>query len=129
MQLDSESEVNIIEGGIKLDAFRRQHYSASESELDERSDTTTGRAETPPANYAVSPRELSIRLHELIESQLEARIKELETALQINQNKFLSLESLCNDSSLGLKYDNGESPTILESHVQLSVNAIDIDIV
>ncbi|CAA6662945.1 unnamed protein product [Spirodela intermedia] len=41
----------------------------------------------PPANYAVSPRQLSLRLHELIQSQLEDRIKELEEALSHSQRR------------------------------------------
>ena len=42
---------------------------------------------TPPANYAVSPRQLSLRLHELLQSQLEERIKELEAALHQSHQK------------------------------------------
>lgn len=40
-----------------------------------------------PANYVVSPRELSLRLHELIQSRLETRIKELEIALSHRENR------------------------------------------
>ncbi|XP_047313222.1 uncharacterized protein LOC124916535 [Impatiens glandulifera] len=38
-------------------------------------------------NYAVSPRELSLRLHKVIESRLEERISELETALERSERK------------------------------------------
>ncbi|XP_047323502.1 uncharacterized protein LOC124927179 [Impatiens glandulifera] len=37
------------------------------------------------ANYAVSPKELKLRLYEVLESRLEARIRELEQALMISQ--------------------------------------------
>lgn len=40
-----------------------------------------------PANYAVSPWELTMRLHELIESRLETRIKELEIAISHRENR------------------------------------------
>ncbi|GKE40370.1 pericentriolar material 1 protein [Tanacetum coccineum] len=37
------------------------------------------------ANHAVCPRELSLRLHEVLESQLEERIRELEAEIQMKQ--------------------------------------------
>nr|KYP45804.1 hypothetical protein KK1_032622 [Cajanus cajan] len=46
-----------------------------------------------PANYAVLPHELSLRLHEVVQSQLEERVKELESALENSQRKVLLLES------------------------------------
>lgn len=107
MQLDRQYDVDKIQGDIKLDAaLRSQYENASESESDEESDTANG--QTPPANYAVSPRDLSIRLHKVIESRLEARIKELETALQNTQNKFHSLESQC-ITSLGSAYSDEDT--------------------
>ncbi|XP_077216502.1 uncharacterized protein LOC143851067 [Tasmannia lanceolata] len=45
-----------------------------------------------PANYSVSPKELSLRLHELIQSRLEERIEELETALQYSQKRLRLME-------------------------------------
>ncbi|KAL3511047.1 hypothetical protein ACH5RR_030448 [Cinchona calisaya] len=112
VELDSQYEVDTIQEDIKLDSLRRHYDNASKSESEEESGTTNGR--TPPANYAVSPRELSIRLHEVIESRLEARIKELETALQNNQNKFHFLETQC-ITSLGSACRNGESLSTPES--------------
>lgn len=44
-------------------------------------------------NYAVSPRELSLRLHEVLQSRLEERVQELETALQNSQTKLTLMES------------------------------------
>lgn len=62
-----------------------------------RADTVNGadaNVTTPlPANYAVSPHELSLRLHEVIQNQLETRVKELEIALENSQMKVRSLET------------------------------------
>ncbi|XP_061364956.1 uncharacterized protein LOC133308351 [Gastrolobium bilobum] len=46
-----------------------------------------------PANYAVSAHELSLRLHEVIQSRLEERVNELEIALQNSQRKVRFMES------------------------------------
>ncbi|KAJ1421819.1 hypothetical protein SESBI_13457 [Sesbania bispinosa] len=46
-----------------------------------------------PMNYAVSPYELSLRLHEVIQSRLEERVEELEVALQNSQRKLQFMES------------------------------------
>ncbi|MCI52128.1 hypothetical protein A2U01_0073372, partial [Trifolium medium] len=55
---------------------------------------TDANVTTPlPANYAVSPHELSLRLHEVIKNQLEERVKELEIALENSQRKVRFLES------------------------------------
>lgn len=43
-------------------------------------------------HYAVSPRELSLRLHQVIQSRLEERVKELEMALQNSQRKIEYME-------------------------------------
>ncbi|KAL1531688.1 hypothetical protein AAHA92_31801 [Salvia divinorum] len=51
-------------------------------------DSDESRSSTPRScPYPVSPRELSLRLHQVIQSRLEERIKELETALQNSQQK------------------------------------------
>jgi hypothetical protein len=62
-----------------------------------RADTVSGtdaNVTTPlPANYAVSPHELSLRLHEVVKNQLEERVKELEIALEKSQKRVRFLES------------------------------------
>lgn len=63
-------------------------------------------------------------MHELIESRLEARIKELENALQNNQNDFNSLESQC-ITSLDSAYSDEESSSTPESPHRLWRNALD----
>ncbi|KAI4326567.1 hypothetical protein MLD38_031868 [Melastoma candidum] len=56
-------------------------------------DGSSGSSTAPSANYAVSLRALTLRLHELIESQLEERIQELELALENSQRKLRLMES------------------------------------
>ncbi|XP_073130729.1 uncharacterized protein [Henckelia pumila] len=78
VELDPDYEPDIAQGDLKAMMAMEARDTASESG-DESTSTTTNISQPP--NYAVSPRELSFRLHELIESRLEARIKELEIAL------------------------------------------------
>lgn len=62
-----------------------------------------------PANYGVSPWELSLRLHELIESKLESRIKELEMALYNSQNSSQLLDSQSIVSVRKFEYSESET--------------------
>ncbi|XP_030474224.1 uncharacterized protein LOC115691655 [Syzygium oleosum] len=54
---------------------------------------SSGTSTTHTANYAVSPTELTLRLHEVIQSRLEKRIQELELALENSQRKVRVMES------------------------------------
>ncbi|XP_059317195.1 uncharacterized protein LOC132067839 [Lycium ferocissimum] len=89
VELDPEDEVDVAQGDLKVDCLNVQCPGSSESDRDT---SETWIVHAKPANYPVSPRELSLRLHEVIESRLEARIKELETALHRSQNRACSLE-------------------------------------
>lgn len=90
VELDPEDEINVAQGDLKPDCLNVQCTDSSESD----SNTSgTWTVQSKPANYSVSPRELTSRLHEVIESRLEARIKELETALLRSQNRACSLET------------------------------------
>lgn len=60
----------------------------SHSELNEEDSATV-----VPVNYAVSPHELTLRLHEVIQSRLEGRVQELEIALENCQRKLWFMES------------------------------------
>lgn len=74
LQLDPDFEPGVAEGELRADMVtNNNHY--------ERGSTATPES----ANYAVSPRELSLRLHEVLQSQLEERIKELEAELKSKQ--------------------------------------------
>ncbi|KAI3412449.1 uncharacterized protein J3R85_017387 [Psidium guajava] len=55
---------------------------------------SSGTSTTHSVNYAVSPTELTLRLHEVIQSRLENRIQELELALENSQRKVQVMESV-----------------------------------
>ncbi|XP_051146038.1 uncharacterized protein LOC127261732 [Andrographis paniculata] len=86
VELDPDFEPEIVRGDLKPAKANAPSESITES-------TSTTMDCSQPANYSVSPWELSLRLHELIESRLETRIKELETALIDNPNHTLILDS------------------------------------
>ncbi|KAK6133948.1 hypothetical protein DH2020_032306 [Rehmannia glutinosa] len=92
VELDPDFDPDIVQGELNSTLVN----GASESE-NETPDTTTDCSK--PSNYAVSPWELSFRLHELIESRLQTRIKELETALanSENSNQVLSSQSIVSE--------------------------------
>lgn len=78
MQIDPDFEPEIVQGDLKATMVNDASESGNKA-----TDTTNC---SKPANYVVCPRELSWRLHELIESRLEARIKELEFELGNRQD-------------------------------------------
>ncbi|KAK3222856.1 hypothetical protein Dsin_009881 [Dipteronia sinensis] len=81
---------DVAQGDLKLDKATGEPCGISESDQDASGPSTD--LPDDAGNYAVSPRELSLRLHEVIESRLKARILELETALENSQNKLETLE-------------------------------------
>ncbi|KAJ9554276.1 hypothetical protein OSB04_018321 [Centaurea solstitialis] len=83
MEVDSDIEADMAEGDLNLDSLTWQLDSRSESDHGDNNESTSRPVFTP--NYAVSPLDLRLRLHELIESELRARIEELEAVLE-NQN-------------------------------------------
>ncbi|XP_010547751.1 PREDICTED: uncharacterized protein LOC104819401 [Tarenaya hassleriana] len=80
--LDPEFEVDFARGELRADRIKRQPFEETESNQD-----PSGNSTPESGNYAVSPRELSLRLHEVINSRLEERIKELEVALRESQRE------------------------------------------
>ncbi|XP_059640219.1 uncharacterized protein LOC132282521 [Cornus florida] len=112
-ELDGNFIPDIVRGELKADIFDRQANAQPYADQDGSSTSTTH-----SANYAVSPRELSLRLHEVIQSRLEERVKELETALLDSQRKVKFLESECMNSRWG--FSNGEMGS---SSIQGSPNA------
>lgn len=81
VELDPDSLPDIAQGELRADMFGRQANNQPYADRDGNSSSTQF------INYAVSPRELTIRLHEVLESKLEERVKELETALQNSGKK------------------------------------------
>lgn len=89
VEFDPDCIANVVQGELRLDKVKRQPSGSSDLDRDA-SGTSTNHIDD--GNYAVSPRELSLRLHEVIQSSLEARIMELETALQDSQKRVRSME-------------------------------------
>lgn len=89
MQLDPDFREGIIKENLKLDKVNWELCRLPDSDHD-RSRTPVNH--TCEASNAVSPWELSFRLHEVIESRLKARIMDLETELENSQNRVRSME-------------------------------------
>lgn len=88
VELDPDIVADVAQGELKVEMVGRQTGGQDDSYQDVSSTSTTH-----SANYAVSPRELSLRLHEVIQSRLEERVKELETELQNSNRKLQFMES------------------------------------
>lgn len=93
--MDSDFEADMARGDLNQDSLTWQHDSQSDSDHDDKkvkSESTEEPVLTP--NYTVSSLDLRLRLHQVIESELRARIKELEAVLenQNSQNKTFSPE-------------------------------------
>ncbi|CAN1795912.1 hypothetical protein LINPERHAP1_LOCUS20757 [Linum perenne] len=109
VELDPDFVADFAQGELKIDKVREG--SALSGPDREASGTSTAHS----GNTAVSPRELTLRLHEVIQSRLESRIRELEAALESSQRKMLLMESghtaARRLSSRELRYSSGdESP-------------------
>ncbi|XP_020572971.1 uncharacterized protein LOC110019583 isoform X2 [Phalaenopsis equestris] len=94
IELDSALIADVAHGEFKEDLFINggREYPIDEDE-DSKNANTSGTARPHDSNYSVSPKELSIRLHRVIESRLEERIKELESALEQSQMKLKLAEA------------------------------------
>ncbi|XP_023516045.1 uncharacterized protein LOC111780025 [Cucurbita pepo subsp. pepo] len=86
---------------------------------------------TSSGNYTVSPWELSVRLHEVIQSRLEARVRELEIALEDSESRLQCIEAEQIDSrkeftqSEMLHSSSEESLTSQPLDMNLSGEALD----
>ncbi|XP_028753737.1 uncharacterized protein LOC114713295 [Neltuma alba] len=88
VEVDPDFVADFAQGELRPDKVQGKAFSPKNP------DESTSDAATPlPGNYAVSPHELSLRLHEVIESRLEERVKELEIALQNSQRKVQLMET------------------------------------
>ncbi|XP_050225067.1 uncharacterized protein LOC126674630 [Mercurialis annua] len=114
VELDPDFVADFAQGELKVDIVNRRVVGQPELDRDK-----SGTPTVENGNYAVSPRELSLRLHEVIESQLEERINQLEVALQNSQMKVKLAESehkimwrkMSRDE---LRYSSGEESPITE---------------
>lgn len=85
-ELEPDFEVEFAQGELRDDKVERQRFDETESNQE-----PCGNATPESGNYIVSPRELSLRLHKVINSRCEERIKELEIALEESQRKMEQL--------------------------------------
>ncbi|CAN6912599.1 unnamed protein product [Brassica oleracea] len=92
VEMEQDLEVEFAQGELIADRVRGKRESNQDP---------SGNSTPESGNYAVSPRELSLRLHKVINSRLEKRITVLETALQESQRKVeqLVMESESKKSS------------------------------
>lgn len=87
-ELDPDFVTDLAKGELRTEFFNRQAGGQPYADQD-----GSGTSTPHPVNYAVSPRELSLRLHEVLQSQLEERVKELEMALQNSDRKVRYMEA------------------------------------
>lgn len=121
-EIDQEFIGDIVQGELKIDMIRRDIADYS-SESDHGRDSRHSSPDyTRDAKYPVSPRDLSIRLHKVIQRRLEDRIKELETALaqsrkqtqlQIMARERVFSERSCSNSDSGSSL-NQDSPLFMQ---------------
>lgn len=88
VELDTDDMPDVVKGELKADLFGGQDGDQPYADRD-----GSGSSTPHSANYALSPRELSLRLHEVIQSRLEERVEELERALQNSERKVKLMES------------------------------------
>ncbi|PIA53374.1 hypothetical protein AQUCO_00900149v1 [Aquilegia coerulea] len=88
VELFPDSLADIVQGELRVDMVNGEAGNRIDSS--DMSGTSTTHREN--VNYAVSPQELSLRLHEVVRSRLEERIVELETALESSQKRLQSVE-------------------------------------
>ncbi|KAK9926109.1 hypothetical protein M0R45_023357 [Rubus argutus] len=86
-ELDPDFRADFAQGELRAEMVGG--HTAQPKSNENASSTTTAHH---CGNYAVSPRELSVRLHEVIQSRLEERIQELEAALQSSQREVRVVE-------------------------------------
>ncbi|KAK1550338.1 hypothetical protein Q3G72_017482 [Acer saccharum] len=117
VELDPDFVADFAQGDLRPEMIDKPIVDQPDSNKD-----ASGTSKTPSGNYAVSPRGLSLRLHEVIQSRLEERVMELEAALANSQRKVQLLESENKNSwkkfsSSELRYSSAEeSPVAQEEY-------------
>ncbi|XP_004301115.1 PREDICTED: uncharacterized protein LOC101299590 [Fragaria vesca subsp. vesca] len=112
-ELDPDLMADFAQGELRAEMVGGHTVAQTKSEENASSTSTAHHY----GNYAVSPRELSLRLHEVIQSRLEERIQELEAALQSSQKEDRIAESEHKDCSRDL------TKNCVQSTVQESTNS------
>lgn len=89
-ELDPDFVSDVTEWELKADLF--------DAKKDARPYINREGISPPSAQYPISPRELSLKLHEVIQSRLEERVVELEAALANSQTKCITGTSPSHDT-------------------------------
>lgn len=89
-ELDPDFVSDVSEWELKADLF--------DAKKDARPYINREGISPPSAQYPISPRELSLKLHEVIQSRLEERVVELEAALANSQTKCITGTSPSHDT-------------------------------
>ncbi|KAJ6851541.1 uncharacterized protein M6B38_259530 [Iris pallida] len=125
-EMDPDLIGDVVQGELREDMLKGE---ARRGQVDVKRDSNgTSTTETHDVNYAVSPRELSLRLHEVIQFRLEERVKELENALWCSQKEIEFMEDECVLSQSQRSFSNSEngpspckeSPTLVRQDSSLS---------
>ena len=122
IEIDQEFIGDIVQGELKSDMIRRDIADYSSDSDHGRDSRQSSPDYTHETNYPVSPRDLSLRLHKVIQHRLEDRIKELETALAQSQKQAqlhiragqrVFSEQTCSNSDSGSS-SNQDSPLFIQ---------------
>ncbi|KAK4850159.1 hypothetical protein QYF36_004296 [Acer negundo] len=116
VELDPDFVADFAQGDLRPDMIDKPIVDQPDSNKD-----ASGTSKTPSGNYAVSPRGLTLRLHEVIQSRLEERVMELEAALENSQRKVQLLESEHKNSwkkfsSSELRYSSAEESPVAQEY-------------
>ncbi|KAL3637893.1 hypothetical protein CASFOL_018341 [Castilleja foliolosa] len=86
-ELDQDFISDVIKDDLRADLFGAKTETHQAYADRDGSSSSTATATARSNHYPVSPRELSLRLHQVIQSRLEERIRELEMELEETQTK------------------------------------------
>ncbi|XP_050376899.1 uncharacterized protein LOC126794275 [Argentina anserina] len=114
-ELDPKLMADFAQGELRADMVGGHNVALPESNENASSRSTAHHY----GNYVVSPRELSLHLHEVIQSRLEERIQELEAALESSQKEDLIVELELKDCS------KDSSDSCVQSTIQEGTNSND----
>ncbi|XP_072989095.1 uncharacterized protein [Typha latifolia] len=116
-EVEQEFIGDVIHGELRANVLDCGDDTSEDDHDQDSKSSSTGCAHD--VNYVVSPTELSLRLHEVIQHRLEERIKELEISLAQSQKQLqrmeaerIFLEGPFSNSDMGSS-SNQESPTLM----------------
>ncbi|KAL6623539.1 hypothetical protein ACP70R_033418 [Stipagrostis hirtigluma subsp. patula] len=121
-EVDQEFIGTLVQGELKANMLHRDLTDYSTESAHGRDSRDSSPDCTHGATYPVSPRDLSIRLHKVIQHRLEGRIKDLESALaqkqkqaqlQMMATQRIFSERICSNSESGSS-SNQESPMFIQ---------------